>query len=289
MRSRYVTASCMAAALMATSAARMSPPAQSQAPVDPSLLRTHLLVTFYGNPHSRAMGVLGHATGAARASALRAQARAYVRLTDKRVLPAYQLVTVVAQATAGTDGRWRRRESRGVIEGLLAEARAHEFHLVLDVQPGRADLAQELEHLRPYLAEPDVHLALDPEFDMDEGQVPGRALGHTRAGDVNLAISFLASLVSTHRLPPKVFIVHQFTLGMLPDKRKIVPAPMIDLVLDMDGFGSQALKLSSYRAVMRQQPLEFAGIKLFYTIDTGLFSPAQVMALTPTPSVVIYQ
>ena len=34
--------------------------------------------------------------------------------------------------------------------------------------------------LRPFLSEPDVHLALDPEVDMDEGQVPGTHLGHTR-------------------------------------------------------------------------------------------------------------
>jgi hypothetical protein len=61
------------------------------------------------------------------------------------------------------------------------------------------------------------------------------------------------------------------------------------VVLNMDGFGSQSLKISSYRAVMRQGPLEFAGVKLFYRQDANLFTPAQVMALTPKPSVVIYQ
>lgn len=275
-------------AAIVTSAIQTSSSA-GHAVYDPSLLRTHLLVTFYGNPHSRAMGVLGQASGEARAAALRAQARAFVPLTDKRVLPAYHLVAVVAQPRPGADGMWRRRESRDVIAGLLAEARAHGFHLVLDIQPGHADLGDELNHLRPFLAEPDVHLALDPEFDMNEGQAPGRALGHTHALDVNLATSFLGSLITAYELPPKVLIVHQFTLGMLPDKPEIVPAPMIDLVLNMDGFGSQSLKLSSYRTIMRQSPLQFAGIKLFYTIDTGLFSPEQVMRLTPEPSVVIYQ
>ena len=57
----------------------------------------------------------------------------------------------------------------------------------------------------------------------------------------------------------------------------------------MDEFGAQALKLSSYRAVMRQHPLPFAGMKLFYRQDVNLFTPAQVMGLTPTPSVVISQ
>ena len=76
---------------------------------------------------------------------------------------------------------------------------------------------------------------------------------------------------------------------MLPDKEKIRPRPRIDLVLDMDGFGSRSLKLATYRTVMRQRALPFAGFKLFYLQDTNLFDPPQVMQLTPVPSVVIYQ
>jgi len=103
------------------------------------------------------MGVLGQSSGAARAHALLAQARAYVPLTTKRVVPAYHLVAVVAQPRPGADGMWRRRESAGVIRTLLDEARTYGFHLVLDVQPGRAGIEDELTHLRPFLAEPDVH------------------------------------------------------------------------------------------------------------------------------------
>jgi hypothetical protein len=75
---------------------------------------------------------------------------------------------------------------------------------------------------------------------------------------------------------------------MLPDKAAIRRSRVVDVVLNMDGFGSQPLKLSSYRAVMRQ-PLAFPGIKLFYRQDTNLFTPAEVMALRPQPAVVIYQ
>jgi hypothetical protein len=198
-------------------------------------------------------------------------------------------VAIVAQRSAGDDGKWRRRESAGVIGGLLDEARANGFLVVLDVQPGRASVEDEVEYLRPFLMEPDVHLALDPEYDMSEGQVPGRELGHMHAADVNGALDVLEGIVSARPLPPKVLIVHQFTLGMLPDKEKIRTRPRIDLVLDMDGFGSQSLKRSSYRAVMRQRQLPFAGFKLFYRQDTDLLSPREVMRLVPAPSVVIYQ
>jgi hypothetical protein len=123
---------------------------------------------------------------------------------------------------------------------------------------------------------------------MSDCEVPGKQIGALRAADVNAALDRLEAAIAARGLPPKILIVHQFRLDMLPDKTKIRGSAVVDVVLDMDGFGSQPLKLASYRAVMRQ-PLAFAGIKLFYRQDSGLFTPAQVMSLSPTPAVVIYQ
>jgi hypothetical protein len=234
------------------------------------------------------MGILGEQTGGARAAALRHQAEAYRPLTSKRLLMAYHLVAVVAQCTPGADGLWRRRETTDVIGALLEEARANGFRLILDIQPGRSTVGAEIDALEPFLAEPDVDVALDPEYGLAECQVPGRQIGSLHAADVNAALDRLDAIIMARHLPPKILIVHQFRLDMLPDKPRIRRSTMVDLVLDMDGFGSQSLKLSSYRAVMRQ-PLQFAGIKLFYRQDSRLFTPAQVMSLTPTPSVVVYQ
>ena len=79
--------------------------------------------------------------------------------------------------------------------------------------------------------------------------------------------------------------MHQFRNDMLPYKQQIRGSATVDVVLNMDGLGSRALKRSSYRAIMAQGPLAFAGIKLFYKQDTNLFAPADVMTLRPTPSV----
>ena len=254
-----------------------------------SLLDTNLLVTWYGNPHSSAMGVLGRQTGKARVAALQRQAGVYAGLTDKCVLPAYHLVAVIAQPAPGRDGKWRRRESGDIISTLLAEARANGFALILDVQPGRSTVRDEVAALRPYLAEPDVHLALDPEFAMMEGQRPGRQIGTLRAADVNAALDILDQIRREYHLPPKVLIVHQFTLAMLPDKEKIRTRRGIDLVLNMDGFGPPSLKRSTYHAIFRQRVLPFAGFKIFYKQDTTVMDPAAVMGLSPIPAVVIYQ
>ena len=254
-----------------------------------SVLDKHLLVAWYGNPWTGRMGILGRLSGDALRDGLRRQSRAFASLSDKAVLPAYELIAVVAQPRPGADGMYRRRESRDVIERMLREARRGGFKLILDVQTGRSTVLRELAYLAPYLAEPDVYLALDPEFSMRPGEVPGTRIGTMEASEVNDAIAVLEHLIARHHLPPKVLIVHQFTMGMLPDKERIWSSPGIDVVLDMDGFGSRALKRHTYRSVLRQRPLEFVGFKLFYEQDTDLLQPSDVLALTPRPSVVIYQ
>lgn len=267
-------------------AQKSGPPA---APPRGSVLNDQLLVTWYGNPHSNRMGILGERKGADLAAGLRRQGAAYEQVTTRRVTMAYHLVTVVAQAGPGADGKYRRREFSSVIRAMLEEARANGFKLILDIQPGRSNVAAEVAALRPFLMEPDVYLALDPEFAMTPEQVPGKLIGSMRASEVNAAIDFLDGLIREANLPPKVLIVHQFTWNMLPNKQEIRTSPVIDVVLDMDGFGDRPLKLSTYRSILRQGTLPFTGFKLFYKQDTNLLTPAQVMALTPTPAVVIYQ
>lgn len=261
-----------------------SPPARAGA-----ALVDQLMVTWYGNPNSNRMGILGELKGAALADGLRAQAAAYQKVTTKKVVPAYHVVAVVAQATAGRDGKYRRRETTAILRALLDAARANNFKLIVDIQTGWSNVADEVEALRPFLIEPDVHLALDPEFAMSGGIVPGKKIGSMPASEVNAGIDFLERIIKELNLPPKVLIVHQFTWNMLPDKAAIKKSSVVDVVLDMDGFGGRPLKLSTYRSVLKQGALPFTGFKLFYKQDTGLMTPAQVMALTPQPVVVIYQ
>jgi hypothetical protein len=254
-----------------------------------SVLDTHLLVTWYGNPWSERMGILGRLRGQALADGLKRQVDAYAKVSSKPVLPAYELIAVIAQGQPGRDGMYRRRESREVIDRMLREARSAGARLILDVQPGRSTVMDELLYLLPYLEQPDVYLALDPEFSMGTDGVPGRRIGVMRAREVNDAIALLELVIHRRHLPAKVLIVHQFVTGEMPDKELIDASPVLDVVLDVDGFGSPALKRSTYRAVLGQRALPFSGFKLFYLEDTDLLQPAQVLALTPSPALIIYQ
>src|SRR4029079_18281803 len=254
-----------------------------------SLLEKSLLVTWYGNPWSGRMGILGRLDDAALVEGLKKQAAAYAAVTDKRVIPAYELVAIIGQPQPGADGGYRRRESYTVIDRMLRAARAAGFKLILDVQTGHSTVLDELSYLSPYLQEPDVYVALDPEFSMGDGGVPGQRIGMMHAEEINNAISVLEYVQARYNLPRKVLMVHQFTMAMLPDKDKIPNNPAIDLVLVADGFGPPALKRHTYAMVLKQHALPFTGFKLFYIQDTNLLDPAQVLALTPAPSVVIYQ
>ena len=262
-----------------------APPATERS----SVLDSHLLVTWYGSPWSGRMGILGRLKGQALADGLKQQADAYAKVSRKPVLLAYELVAVVGQPQAGRDGMYRRRESRQVIDRMLREARAAGARLILDVQTGRSSVMDEVLYLLPYLEQPDVYLALDPEFSMGIDGIPGRRIGSMPAREVNDAIALLELLIYRRNLPSKVLIVHQFTIDMLPDKERIDTSPVLDVVLDVDGFGSPALKRSTYRTVLRQHALPFTGFKLFYLQDTNLLEPSQVLALNPSPALIIYQ
>jgi hypothetical protein len=161
--------------------------------------------------------------------------------------------------------------------------------LVLDVQPGRDDFVASLRHWERYLRQPDVGIALDPEFAMGPGQVPGTHLGRTNADAINRASAYVAGIVRRHRLPEKLFMIHQFHDSMLRgDKKKVAVRPGLAMTWNADGFGVRSAKLDDYRSYTRDRRFH-PGLKLFYENDVDLMSPREVMRLKPVPRVVNYQ
>ena len=151
------------------------------------------VVAFYGAPRTEGLGILGE--GPERAvPQLLAQAEAY-GADGKPILPAMELIATVAARNPGPDGMYRNRQSAGVIEGYLAAAREARMLLVLDVQPGRANFFDEVRVYRRYLEQPDVGLAIDPEWHVSPGQVPGQAIGSVDAATVNRISAWLARIV----------------------------------------------------------------------------------------------
>jgi hypothetical protein len=251
----------------------------------------HLFVVYYGNPLSAQMGILGQGTTADMLAKLRQQAAAYASLTTLPVQPALDLVATVAQGSPQPDGTYRLRMPASVIDAESTIAQQDHMPLFLDVQVGHSTVQAEVQALAPYLKLPWVELGLDPEFDMPPGELPGKWFGTMSATDINWAIDYLSQLVAKDHLPQKVLIVHEFTGTMLPTWQDIKGAPGVALILDMDGFGGQGIKTANYNRYVANQDVagRFGGIKLFYTQDHPLFTPAEVMQLLPTPSLIMYQ
>jgi len=252
-----------------------------------SVLPEHRIVAFYGAPQSDELGALGIGTPDQAARKLTRQARAYER-KRRPVLPALELITVIANADAGTDGMYRSRQENAVIRRYLRAARRHDMLLLLDIQPGRSDFFTETTRLERWLREPDVGLALDPEWRVQEGEVPGQVIGQVDAREVNATSAWLAQLVARHDLPEKLFIVHQFTDDMVDDTQ-LEPRDGLAMVLNADGFGSKPVKVAKYHAFSRAARGLEHGFKLFYREDAGLMSPAEVLRLRPAPDVVVYE
>ena len=90
-----------------------------------------------------------------------------------------ELIAVVAAAHPGEGDRYNLRQPDSVIRRYLKAARKAKALLILDIQPGRSDFFTETKRLRKWLKEPDVGLALDPEWRMAPGQVPGKVIGRS--------------------------------------------------------------------------------------------------------------
>jgi hypothetical protein len=236
------------------------------------------------------MGIVGEYTMEEIASAVRAEAANYAAADPSRpVIPAFELIATVAQRTPGDDGTYILDTDHETLTTYIDYATEHGMLVFLDLQVGRGTVANEIEKVRDLLERPNVHLAIDPEFAVAEGQIPGEYIGSVPAESIAYAQKVLAEISAAKGIPPKVLIVHQFREDMIQGKEQLGPYPGVQLVIDADGYGAPELKTAVYNFLVRDDPIEYAGVKLFYKQDTPLLSAQEILALVPPPDVIIYQ
>lgn len=244
-------------------------------------------MAFYGAAGHPAMGALGSGSPDEVWPRLEKQADRYSR-PDRPVLPAYELIAVIADSRPGGDGKYRRRVDAEDIDRYLKSARRHDALLILDIQPGRADFLTEAKRLTRWLEEPDVALALDPEWRMRRGERPGEVIGSVRAEEINRVSKWLDDLTRDNDLPQKLLLVHHFNDRMVRNPDEVLLRANLAIVFNMDGFGSPGAKISRYGALDERTDLPL-GFKLFYDQDVDLLDPDEVLDLEPTPRVIQYQ
>lgn len=271
-------------------------PVKAAYPKEGALLPFNRIIAYYGNFYSTRMGVLGEYDEATMLSMLRReQDRWEAADPETPTVPAINYIAITAQEAPGREGLYMLRMPDSEIDKALAiAAKIPNGIVILDIQIGFSTLEKELPLLEKYLAMPNVHLGLDPEFHMIGEDPPGHVIGSFDAREINYAAQYLADLVQKHDLPPKVLIVHRFTQRMVTNYQNIKPLPEVQIVIDMDGWGPPAKKINTYKAFVAPEPVQFTGFKIFYKNDLKppserLLTPSDLLKLTPQPMFIQYQ
>jgi len=270
-------------------------PVKTPAQLPGSILPEHRIVAYYGNPLSKKMGCLGEYDQAEMLRHLQREVAKWQQADPRHpVQPALHLVATVAQGAPGKSGLYRMVMPDKVVNEVYDLAKANHLLLFIDIQTGHENIRTLLPRFEWILKNPDVHLGMDPEFNLCAcKKVPGTKIGTYDAADINFAAGFLEGLVKKYQLPPKVFIVHRFTRNGVTNAKNIRPRPEVQIVMNMDGWGAPWLKRDSYRDYVVKEPVEYTGFKLFYHNDTKkgnpMLTPAEVLRLEPKPLYVQYQ
>jgi hypothetical protein len=260
-----------------------------------SILPQKRIVAYYGNPQSKKMGVLGEYPKDEMLKRLQGEVKKWEQADPSLpVQPALHLVAVVAQGQPGKAGKYRMLMPDKIVNMVYDWAKEANAILFIDIQTGHDNIRNILPRFEWLLKNPDVHLGMDPEFNMSKsGKKPGTKIGTYDAADINYAAGYLQELVKKYNLPPKVFIVHRFTRNMVTNAKSIKPHPEVQIVMNMDGWGAPWLKHDSYKDYIVKEPVEYTGFKLFYHNDTKkgdpLMTPQDLLKLNPKPIYVQYQ
>ncbi len=264
-------------------------------PLRGAILPAKRIVAYYGNLYSKKMGILGEYPPKELWKRLNAEVYAWKKADPSTpVQPAIHYIAAVAQGIPMKDGTYCKRMPEIQIDSALKIAKMGNAIVFLDIQVAQSTLRNEVPRLEKYLKMPQVHLAIDPEFSMKDGSIPGHRIGNMDASDVNYCSEYLTKLIKENNLPPKILIVHRFTQGMIKNYRNIVLRPEVQIVMNMDGWGAPALKYSTYKRYIYREPVQFTGFKLFYKNDLKrpphrMLTPPELMKLKPQPIYIQYQ
>ncbi|WP_210479902.1 hypothetical protein [Naasia sp. SYSU D00948] len=255
------------------------------------LFPNHMLVAIYGTPGAPVLGVLGEQDLGASIERARSHAAPYQALTTRTVVPSFEIISSVASASAGPDGNYSNEIDIATIKPWVEEAGRQGLYVVLDLQPGRTDFATQARQYEELLAYPHVGLALDPEWRIGPDQVHLVQIGNVGADEVNTVIAYLEELTDRLSLPPKLLVLHQFRLDMLPDRERVnLASPAATVLVHADGQGSQPAKQDTWRTLREGSLIQWWGWKNFYDEDAPVLSPEETMAqVVPAPDLVTYQ
>jgi hypothetical protein len=248
-------------------------------------------LAFYGHPDTPSLGVLGEQGPEKTLERMRPFIRAYGG-DGSQVVPVFEIMASVASASATDDGDYSYEWPISTFERWIEVAEANDTYVVFDLQPGRDDFLTQAKQYEELLKLPYVGLALDPEWRLGPNQVHLKQIGRVDAAEINQVIDWLADLVRDNGLPQKLLIVHQFRFTMIQNRETLKARPELQLVIQMDGDGTEPQKDETYRALTagtEDAPWKWGWKNFFDEDEPGPPAPESVMGKDPVPVFVSYQ
>jgi hypothetical protein len=248
-------------------------------------------VAIYGHPSGPALGILGAQGLDASIVRARQLAAPYQQLSKVPVVPAFEIIATVAHGAPGADGNYSGESSLELLRPWVEQAQAAGLYVVLDLQPGRADILEQAKRYAPLLQMPNVGLAIDPEWALSPTQLPLHQIGSIDAARINAVAGWLDQLTAEKHLPQKLFVVHQFRLSMIGNERQLrTDYDNVALLIHMDGQGTPPSKDATWHAVVGAAPKGVPfGWKNFTKQDHPMLTPEQTMSRSPAPMMISYQ
>jgi len=263
----------------------------------------NMIVALYGRPHVKTLGTLGQQPLAQTIEKAKAKAKLYEKAwgAGKHVTPGFDLIYEMATSSPGKDGKYVITLSEKVLQEYIAAANRNGIAVFIDVQLGKKTPAQAVRPILKYLRYDNVHIAVDPEFSVDNLTVrPGKKIGSITGPQINEVQDMMRDYIKANGIQDdKILLVHMFTEHMVTQKKSIRYTDRVHLVMHLDGHGSPALKIKTYNGLYTdtRAGLVTGGFKVFYKQDKPMMKPRQVLGLDPVgdkrvrdmPKVITYQ
>ena len=280
-----VSAAIALTGLTTTASAQMKDVAKSQQ----LPTKNEMIVAYYGRPGVKSMGVLGQHSIESLIPIVNARVAEYKKASgNQNIVPGFDIIYGMASSSPGRDKDYIINISHDKLMAYINAGQKHGFVVFIDTQLGKMTPVEAIRPLLKYLKYDNVHLAIDPEFEVHGLSVrPGKVIGTISGNQVNQVQEAMTNYMNKNSIKgKKMLLVHMFRHTMVSNKSELKTYDNIDMIFNLDGHGSPKLKVDIYNAIYteRRSHQVAGGFKLFFQEDKPrLMTPEEVLGLKSVP------